>query len=175
MKTLCLRRAGIISFVLAVGLAPLAGAWAPIGDDGALRPVPENWEARMLLRETIFASVRDAAAAPRRIVPQTEAGDDVSFEAEVQEDAVGPEGHDVGIRRRVREIPLADPRGAPQPRAGGAHGGGVPVQAEHLRACGHQPLRVAARSDGAVEDALAACEETGDFVEKDGSVREREE
>ncbi len=104
MKTLCLRRAGIISFVLAVGLAPLAGAWAPIGDDGALRPVPENWEARTLLRETIFASVRDAAAAPRRIVPQTEAGDDVSFTAEVQEDAV----YLVFANRKANAFPLAD-------------------------------------------------------------------
>jgi len=31
--------------------------------------VPENWEARTQLRETIFAPVRDAAAAPARIVP----------------------------------------------------------------------------------------------------------
>jgi hypothetical protein len=102
MKTLCSRNACLILFVLGIGISPL-GAWTPIGDQTMLRPVPENWEARMLLQEVIFAPVLDAAASPRRIVAQTEAGDDVSFKAEIQDDAVYLEF----ANRKGKSFPLA--------------------------------------------------------------------
>ncbi|HUI72317.1 MAG TPA: hypothetical protein VL354_17480 [Spirochaetia bacterium] len=85
MKTLCLPSA--LAFALVLSIAPLC-AWAPADDDTSLRSVPENWEARTRLRETIFAPASEAAAARARIVPQAEEGDDVSFRAEVHDGAV---------------------------------------------------------------------------------------
>lgn len=103
MKTRCLRRTCLFSLALALGLAPLE-AWTPVGDGTALSSVPENWEARTLFRDVIFAPVRDAAASPRRTVSQIEAGDDVSFSAQVQDDAV----YLVFANRKGNVFPLAD-------------------------------------------------------------------
>ncbi len=86
MNKPCSRRSCLLALLLAASAAG-AGAWAPVAEEDALRPVPENWEARSLLRDIIFASVRDAASAPRRIVAQTEASQDVLFEAVVQDGA----------------------------------------------------------------------------------------
>jgi hypothetical protein len=103
MKTLCFRSIFSAVFALALGVAPL-GAWAPAGDDTSLLPVPENWEARTLLREIILAPARDAAATPRRVVRQTEAGDDVLFTAQIQDNAV----YLVFANRKGKQFPLAD-------------------------------------------------------------------
>ncbi len=103
MKTRFLHRVCLFSLALALGIAPLE-AWTPVSDETALGTVPENWEARTLLRDVIFASARDAAASPRRIVPQVEAGDDVSFTAQVQDDAV----YLVFANRKGNSFPLAD-------------------------------------------------------------------
>jgi hypothetical protein len=74
-----------------------------VGDDTALRRLPENWEARTFLREVIFAAVQDAASAPHSIVPQPETGDDVLFKTDVQEGAVYLEF----INRKGKTFPLA--------------------------------------------------------------------
>ena len=77
----------LVLAALSLSAAPLE-ARTPLGDGRTLRPLPENWEARLLLRDTIFAPVRDAAEAPRRIIAQTEYPGDVSFRVDVQEGAV---------------------------------------------------------------------------------------
>jgi len=103
MKTRCLSSAGILAFMLAVGAASPLCAWAPVGDDTALRQLPENWEARTFLREAIFAAVQDAVSVPHRIVPQPETGNDVLFKTDVQEGAVYLEF----INRKGKTFPLA--------------------------------------------------------------------
>ncbi len=50
--------------------------------------VPENAVARLLLRETIFSPVREAAAATRRLIDQPGRAGTVAFEAQVQDGAV---------------------------------------------------------------------------------------
>ncbi len=103
MKKRCLRSAGILAFALALGAASRLGAWAPIGDDAALPQLPENWEARTLLRETIFAPAYDVASTPRRIVAQPETGEDVLFKIDVEKGAVYMEF----INRKGKAFPLA--------------------------------------------------------------------
>lgn len=71
--------------VLLLALAGLPAAAAPRLPAGA---VPENTEARLLLRDTIFAPVREAAAARRRLVQLPEGQSPVSFEAEIQGDGL---------------------------------------------------------------------------------------
>ena len=70
----------------AVGLSllcSLAAARAPCSPAAALA-VPENAEARTALKETIFGSVRAAAAQPRRVIEQPASRGKVAFEADVQ-------------------------------------------------------------------------------------------
>jgi hypothetical protein len=67
------------------GLAALRGYASP----GRGAPVPdlvlqENWEARTRLASVIFAPVREAAAAPRRILSQEEGASNVLFQADRQ-------------------------------------------------------------------------------------------
>ena len=54
---------------------------------GTLPALPENWEARSLMRETIFAPIGDAARHARVIVNQT-GGGQVSFQADAQSGAL---------------------------------------------------------------------------------------
>ena len=102
MKTLFSRRLCLLLFAFLPGIAPL-GAWTAVGADVALRPVPENWEARTSLRETIFAPVLDAAAAPRRLVTQTESPVDVLFHTQIQDKAL----YMVFENRNGKRFPLA--------------------------------------------------------------------
>ena len=50
--------------------------------------LPENWEARSLLRETIFAPIGDAARHARVIVSQSNGGGQVSFRVDAQSGAL---------------------------------------------------------------------------------------
>ena len=73
--------------LLAAGLCCLAAV------DASSRPapslsVPENAEARAALRDTIFAPVRQAAAAPRRLIEQPGGAGKVLFETAVQDGAL---------------------------------------------------------------------------------------
>jgi hypothetical protein len=86
MKTRCFRSLCAAALAAAVA-APLA-AWAPVGDVATLGTVPETWEARTGMSEVIFEPAVDAAAEPRRVLHQAEAGRDVLFKAEVQDGAV---------------------------------------------------------------------------------------
>lgn len=106
MKIPCSRSAAfltvVLAFLCAVGLAP-ASARSPVGHQDAVRPLPENWEARAALKDLIFSSVRDAAAAPRRVLHQTEEPGDVLFQADVQDGAV----YLVFTNRSGRGFPMA--------------------------------------------------------------------
>ncbi len=106
MKTLSSRNAAALAlglaFLCALGLVP-ASARSPVRHRDAVRPLPENWEARAALKGVIFSSVRDAAAAPRRILHQTEEPGDVRFQADVQDGAVFL----VFTNRSNRGFPLA--------------------------------------------------------------------
>jgi hypothetical protein len=78
------------SILLAAGLAAALGAAprlpaAPLSLPAAL---PENWEARALLRPTIFAPVRQAAASSRAIISQSVGAARVSFEPDLQAGAL---------------------------------------------------------------------------------------
>jgi len=77
----------LLSSLLALVGAPSLSARTPLGDGAALGSLPENWEARSLMRDTIFAPVRDAAAMPPRVIRQTESTAEVSFRADLQEGA----------------------------------------------------------------------------------------
>ena len=80
MKTLSWsRRAFMLPFLLSLSAlpAPCAGT-----------AVPENWEARQALRDTIFAPVRQAASQRQTVILQQTAGTRVSFQAETQAGAL---------------------------------------------------------------------------------------
>ena len=83
------------------GFPGVAGAGIPAG--GTPPALPENWEARSLLRETIFAPVGDAARHARVIVNQSNGGGQVSFEADAQSGAL----YLVFANREGRSFPVA--------------------------------------------------------------------
>jgi hypothetical protein len=101
MKTRCFRSLCAAVFAAALSASPLA-AWTPVGDAFTLGSVPETWEARTQMSGIIFEPAVDAAAEPKRILQQTEAGRDVLFKSEVQDGAVFLEF----ISRKGRGFPL---------------------------------------------------------------------
>ena len=63
-------------------------ARAGIRAAGASPALPENWEARSLFRDTIFASIGDAARHRHVIVNQSNGGGPVSFRVDTQSGAL---------------------------------------------------------------------------------------
>jgi hypothetical protein len=80
-----------LTIALALLLVSLAGpeavAAAQIGAQNEYHVPPENWEARTRLVDTVFASLREAAAAGRQVITQS-AGSKVRFETEQQSGAL---------------------------------------------------------------------------------------
>ena len=72
-----------------VALAALHGsASSQIGASAAYDVPPENWEARARLADTIFAPIRDAAAAGRQVISQSSGAAKVQFQTDVQSGAL---------------------------------------------------------------------------------------
>lgn len=96
MRTLSWRRIALLSLLLA---AAAAGASPGLGLLAPVAPPPENWEARALLRDIIFAPIHDAAARGRVMIPQSTGAATVSFQPDAQSGALflvfaNPEGKD---------------------------------------------------------------------------------
>jgi hypothetical protein len=73
---------------LTLAAASPAAAWTAAPGPAPARALPENAEARAALRETIFAPVRQAAAARDRVIEQPSGGSRVRFSAQLQDGAV---------------------------------------------------------------------------------------
>jgi len=76
------------ALILAALTNPNAFAAAQIGAQTAYAAPPENWEARTRLADTVFAPVREAAAAGRQVVSQLAGAAKVRFHAEQQSGAL---------------------------------------------------------------------------------------
>src|SRR5208283_621093 len=76
------------ALVLLALCGSVGAAHAGARADGASPALPENWEARSILRETIFAPIDDAARHARVIVNQSSGGGPVSFQADTQSGAL---------------------------------------------------------------------------------------
>jgi len=76
------------ALVLLALFGSAGAAHAGARSDGASPALPENWEARSILRETIFAPIGDAARHARVIVNQSYGGGPVSFRADTQSGAL---------------------------------------------------------------------------------------
>jgi hypothetical protein len=84
-------RAALCAAALSVHAGPGLGVASP------LAPPPENWEARELLRDAIFATLHDAAARAAVTIPQSSGAASVSFRHDTQSGALflifaNPEG-----------------------------------------------------------------------------------
>jgi hypothetical protein len=101
MRTLSWCRAALAFFLLPVCAFPGIGS-SGIRASGSAPSLPENWEARSLLRDTIFAPVGDAARRARVIVNQT-GGGQVSFQADAQSGSL----YLVFANREGRSFPVA--------------------------------------------------------------------
>jgi hypothetical protein len=87
MRTLSWHR--IVPALVFLALCGSAGAaHAGVRADGTSPALPENWEARSLLRDTIFAPIGDAARHARVIVNQSNGGGQVSFQVDTQSGAL---------------------------------------------------------------------------------------
>ncbi len=82
-----LLRAGFALAALSLAAAA-AGAAPRIGAAAAPAVLPENWEARSAMRDTIFTSVRDASARRPAVLDQQSGAAKVSFQVQVQADAL---------------------------------------------------------------------------------------
>ncbi len=102
MRTLSWCRAALAFFLLAVCAFPGIGS-SGIRAPGSAPSLPENWEARSLLRDTIFAPVGDAARRAGMIVNQPGGGGQVSFQADAQSGSL----YLVFANREGRSFPVA--------------------------------------------------------------------
>jgi hypothetical protein len=100
MRTLSWHRTALL-LALAACAGPAFGG-PSIGAAAGAPPVPENAEARTMLRDTIFAPIGDAAARAPLVVEQSD-GEKVSYHGEKQADAL----YLVFANRQGRSYPLA--------------------------------------------------------------------
>jgi hypothetical protein len=102
MRTLSWHRVAPAFILLALcGFPGFAGSGIRV--PATVPALPENWEARSLLRDTIFAPVGDAARHARVIVNQSSGGGQVSFQVDAQSGAL----YLVFANREGRSFPVA--------------------------------------------------------------------
>ncbi len=78
------------AFLLLLAAVCVPGAFAApgLGASVALAAPPENWEARQRMQDTIFAPLDEAAGARQTVLTQSGDGTRVSFQHDVQSDAL---------------------------------------------------------------------------------------